>query len=110
MFRESARTNNDDMRNYRDRNQNSIPFPTVGVRDVGPEHVVLAVHHLVHLFAVPQQLEVHETRLIPGKEEERTRREDSDISKGKIHSQRLKLQTRRCDFSLNYCRIKGKYL
>ena len=76
-------TNNENMRNYRDRNQthfaqalkvsipNSIAFVallTVWVRDVGPEHVVLAVHHLVHLFAVPQQLEVHETRLIPGKE------------------------------------------
>ena len=76
-------TNNENMRNYRDRNQthfaqalkvsipNSIAFVallTVGVRDVGPEHVVLAVHHLVHLFAVPQQFEVHETRLVPGKE------------------------------------------
>ena len=38
------------------------------MRDVDPEHVVLAVHHLVHLFAVSQQLEVHETRLVPGKE------------------------------------------
>ena len=45
-----------------------LRFLTVGVRDVGPEHVVLAVHHLVHLLAVSQQFEVHETRLVPGKD------------------------------------------
>ena len=52
---------------------------TVGVRDVGPEHVVLAVDHLVHLLAVPQQLQVHQTRLVPGRE--RAQREENDISR-----------------------------
>ena len=63
-----------DTRDFKDSKQTFEPIAiasavlTVGVRDVGPQHVVLAVHHLVHLFAVPQQFEVHETRLVPGRE------------------------------------------
>ncbi len=43
---------------------------TVRMRDVRPERVVPAVDDVVDLPAVAQQLQVHQARLVPGREKE----------------------------------------
>ena len=35
------------------------------MRDIRPQHVLSPVHHLVNFLAMPEELEVHETRLVP---------------------------------------------